>query len=50
MKEAIEHSPWSPLRNIGSSPRDPLVNIWPDMTGLLGCIRAFMSPCSIITG
>jgi len=49
MKELVEHSAWSPLRNIGG-PRNPRVNIWPNMTGPMGCVRMFTAPCSIITG
>jgi len=30
--------------------KNPHVNVWPDMSGPLGCIRVFTAPRSIITG
>ena len=50
MKEAVEDSTWSPLENYGSGARNTHVNIWPDMTGPLGCVRVFTAPRSIIAG
>jgi len=50
MKEAIGQSTWSPLENYKSGTRNAQVNIWPNMTGPLGCIRVFTTPCSIIAG
>jgi len=50
MREAIESSAWSPLVNYGSGMRNPHVNVWPDMTGPLGCVRIFTAPRSIIMG
>jgi len=50
MKDAIEASAWSPVANYGSGPRDPSANIWPDMSGLLGCVRVLTAPRSLIAG
>jgi len=50
MRDAIGCSTWSPLENYGSGTRDTHVNIWPDMTGPLGCMRVFTAPRSIIAG
>ena len=50
LREAVESSSWSPLKNYRSSPRNDSVNIWPAMTGPLGCVRAFTAPCSIVAG
>ena len=50
MRKAIEGSTWSPLEGYGSGPRNAHVNIWPDMSGPLGCIRIFTAPWSIVTG
>jgi len=50
IKGAVESSTWSPLENYGSGPRNAHINIWPDMSGPLGCIRVFTAPQSIITG
>ena len=50
MREAVEGSTWSPLNTYGSGTRNAQVNVWPNMTGPLGCIRVFTAPCSIIVG
>jgi len=50
MRQAVEGSTWSPLENYGSSQGDDSVNIWPNMTGPLGCVRAFTAPRSLIAG
>ena len=50
MKDAIGASAWSPLMNYGSGPRDPSVNVWPSMTGPLGCVRVFTAPRSLVAG
>ena len=50
MRQAVEGSTWSPLENYGSGQRDDSVNIWPNMTGPLGCVRAFTAPRSLIAG
>jgi len=50
MREAIESSTWSPLGGYGSGARNAHVNIWPDMSGPLGCVRVFTAPRSIIAG
>jgi len=50
MRKAVEGSTWSPLENYGSGPKNASVNVWPNMTGPLGCVRVFTAPRSIITG
>jgi len=50
MKSTIGSSAWSPITNYGSGPRDPSVNVWPDMTGPMGCVRVFTAPRSLIAG
>ena len=46
----MENSTRSPLEAYGSGRRDDSVNIWPDMAGPLGCVRAFTAPRSLIAG
>jgi len=50
IRSAVESSTWSPLENYRSGLRNACVNIWPNMTGPLGCVRAFTAPHSIIAG
>jgi len=50
MKEALSQTGWSIVRSCGSGPRDPSVNVWPNMNGPLGCVRVFTAPRSIIGG
>jgi len=50
LKEAVHASSWSPLWNLRSEAGRPGLNVWPDMDGPLGCVRAFTAPKSIITG
>jgi len=50
MKELVHASSWSPLRNLGAAGVHPSVNVWPNMDGPLGCVRAFTAPKSIIAG
>jgi len=50
MRSAIESSAWSPLANYGSGRRDPSINIWPDMTNPMGCVRVFTAPRSMVSG
>jgi len=50
MKELVHASSWSPLRNLGALGSHPSVNIWPNMTSPLGCVRIFTAPKSIIVG
>jgi len=50
MREAIEGSTWSPLEGYRSGPKNACINVWPDMSGPLGCIRIFTGPWSIMTG
>jgi len=49
LREAVESSSWSPLKNYGGQRFDS-VNIWPNMAGPLGCVRAFTAPRSIVVG
>ena len=50
LKNDVEGSTWSPLANYGSGPRSNHINIWPKMSGPLGCVRVFTAPRSIIAG
>jgi len=50
MKELVNTSSWSPLRNLGALGTHQSVNIWPNMDGPLGCVRIFTAPKSIIVG
>ena len=50
MKEAVHALSWSPVRNLGAQGTHSSVNIWPSMTGPLGCVRVFTAPKSIIVG
>jgi len=50
MKEAVESSTWSPLENYRSGTRNTHVNVWPNMTGPLGCVRVFTRPRSLVAG
>jgi len=50
IKSAIGSSAWSPVANYGSGLRDREVNIWPNVTSPMGCIRVFTAPRSLIAG
>ena len=50
MREAMETSTWSPLEKYGCGTKNAHVNVWPSMTGPLGCIQAFTAPRSLIMG
>ena len=50
LKEAVGKTNWSPHQKQDDIPQAPLVNIWPNMNGPLGCIRMFTAPRSIIVG